>query len=323
MCTRNGAQFVEEQVRSILNQSLEPNELVVSDDASTDETVRIVRETVQNSNSRIALRVMENKQPLGVTKNFEQALLACAGDLLVLCDQDDIWQENRIAVAAAEFAARPELDLLHSNARLVDAGGAPIGANLFGALGISRWEKERVRSGAAMEALVKRNLATGATTMIRKRLLEVAALFPGSWVHDEWLAIIAAATGKVDLIEEPLLDYRQHGGNEIGASRITFAGKLAKLREPRTRRNERLAANAASLVDRLEMLGARVPAAALELARGKLAHEQVRLGLPAHRWRRIAPVLREARTGGYSRFGRGAQDVLRDLVQPVDDPPPG
>ena len=319
LCTHNGERFVAEQVRSILGQSEAPIEIVVSDDASTDATVEVIRATVsEHAGGPVELRVLENAVPLGVTKNFEQAMLACTGDLIALSDQDDRWAPNRLEAAVTRFAENPDLSLLHGDARLVDERGGATGPTLFGALGVSAWERERIRSGHAMDVFLRRNLVTGATTVVRKSLLENAALFPQGWVHDEWLGVIAAATGRVDFVDDSLVDYRQHGGNQIGATKLNLAGKFGRLREPRTRRNERLAANAATLVERLERLGNRVPADILHAAKGKLEHERVRLALPAGRIARIRPVLREASSGGYRRFGLGLQDVLRDLVQPAD-----
>lgn len=224
---------------------------------------------------------------------------------------------HRLERALAEFDARPSLTLLHADARLVDEHGEPVGGTLLEAIEMTVAERDLYRAGAAFDALLRRNLVTGATTMFRRSLVETAAPLPPGWVHDEWLGIIAAATGEVDVIEVPLIDYRQHGGNQIGAARLSFVGKLRRMLEPRRARNERLAANSAVLVDRLD----RLDGVALEhraAAREKAEHERVRNGYPASRWRRLGPVLRERRTGRYALSARGDADVVRDLLQPVD-----
>ena len=313
MGTHNGAAFLTRQLESILGQSLQPTEIVLSDDASTDDTVEIAQQVI---GSRIPLTVLRNATALGVTANFEKATLACTGDLIALSDQDDVWVPERLATAAAEFAERPGLLLLHGNARLVDATEAPLGQTLFEALEVTARERELVHTGRAFEALLRRNLATGATTVFRRTLLATATPFPRGWVHDEWLAIIAAAIGDVDLIDAALVDYRQHGENQIGAARLSFAGKVRRVMEPRLRRNQRLAANFEVLEAKLESLGAAVAPAKLALARGKAAHERVRLALPAVPVLRLGPVLREVASGGYRQFSRGRGDILRDLVQP-------
>ena len=322
LCTFNGERFVAEQIDSILAQTLLPDEIVLSDDASTDATVAIVEDAVarfsaEHPEQTLAFRVFRNPVALGVVRNFEQAVTAAAGDFVVLCDQDDRWAPDRIARALTGFAERPDRLLIHADANLVDSDGNPLGDTLFRALGVTPRERELIASGRALAALLGRNLVTGATTMFRGGLLERALPFPSSWVHDEWLAVIAAATGRIDFLSEQLIDYRQHDGNAIGAGRIGLSGRLDRLREPRGKRNRALVERATDLVDRLAALGPAVSAANLRLAQSKLAHERARLALPPTRLRRIVPVLRELSRGGYTHYGRGLQDALRDLVQPA------
>ena len=104
LCTHNGARYVTEQVESILRQTLPPDEIVLSDDASTDDTVALVRAALA-AHPNVELRVFENDPALRVTKNFEQAVVACTGDLVALSDQDDIWAPDRLERIAEVFAA--------------------------------------------------------------------------------------------------------------------------------------------------------------------------------------------------------------------------
>ena len=136
-------------------------------------------------------------------------------------------------------------------------------------------------------------------------------------MHDEWLAAIAAAAGTLRLLPEPLIDYRQHGSNQIGARRPGMRDRWAKLRESREPRASRMVARSAALVDALERLGAAVPPEHLALARAALEHEMRRRSLPGMRIARIPGVIAAAARGDYARYSRGAIDVLRDLVQPA------
>lgn len=315
LCTHNGARFVEEQVRSILAQSVPPEEIVLSDDASTDDTVARVTALVEPSPVRLV--VLLNSPALGVTKNFERAVLACRGDLVALSDQDDVWAPDRLERMVAVFAARPGLLLASGDARLIDGLGSPLPHSLFEALEIGDDALAAVDRGDAFSELLRRNLVTGATTLVRRELAAAAAPFPVAWVHDEWLASIAAARGEIAMLPDRLVDYRQHGANQIGVSKLTLGGKVRRALEPRTARNARLVARAEALVARLESWGAEVPPAVVEGARGKLDHELARDSLPTGRLARVLPVLAEVRRGGYDRYGRGRGDVLRDLVQPA------
>ncbi len=322
LCTRNGASYVREQVESIVHQTLLPREIVVSDDDSSDNTVEIVTSVVSDflrstPDVHIDVIVLHNIPPLGVTGNFERAITTTTGALIALCDQDDVWHPQRLELAAARCVAEQDLLLLHGDARLVDGEGFPLGLSLFQALGVTIRERTEIHGGFGFGALMRRNLVTGATTMFRRTLLEAALPFPSQWVHDEWLGAIAAATGRIDFLEEPLIDYRQHGANQIGVAKLSFSGKLRKLREPRDARNKRLVENAVILCERLETVRDDVSPETISIAEGKRAHEEHRFSLPAGRFARLAPVLRERRSGGYAHYGRGAADILRDLVQPA------
>ena len=316
MCTFNGERFIEAQLRSIVAQSVPVDEIVVSDDGSTDATIAIVVR-VLDAHPSISYRVLRNEVALGVTKNFEQAVCATSGDLIVLSDQDDVWYADRIERARSRFEADKHLLLVHAEARLVDADGGPLGATLFEALEATSWELGSIASGHAIDVFLRRNLALGAAIMFRRQLLEAALPFDPHWVHDEWLAVIAAATGDgtVDFIPEPVIDYRQHGANQIGVRKLSFRGKVGRLMEPRAQRNRRLLLAFEALLTRLGELG--VEPEVLTAAREKVAHERVRSALPAARVLRVLPVLTEVRTGRYRTKGRGAPDVLRDLVQPI------
>lgn len=318
--THNGAAHVARQVRSILNQLPAPIELVVGDDDSVDDTLAIIErvhaEAVDaDPELPTRLTIIRRRPALGVTANFAATLAACKGELIALSDQDDEWMPGKLATLSAAFAADPELLLAHSDARLVDGDGAPLGITLLEALEATEAERAGLAAGEALPVLLRRNLVTGATVMLRRTLLESAAPIPGEWVHDEWLAAIAAAVGRVRLVPAPLIDYRQHGANQIGARRPTLADKLARLREPQGERATRLARRTALLAERARELDV-APAVQQQLD-AKAAHEARRARLPRVRIARLPAVIGGALAGRYGRYSRGAMDVLRDLVTPA------
>jgi len=320
LCTRNGERFVEAQLLSILDQTVLPAQIVVSDDASTDRTMGIVKSVVAEwraSHSEEALELIElhNEQPLGVTKNFEQAVLRTDGELIALSDQDDVWLPTRLERMVAEFDRRPDLLLLHSDAYLVDENGIRASETLLNALEVSQEMLTAIHQGSALTVLMRRNVVTGATTMFRRSLLDVAVPFADGWVHDEWLALTAATVGQMDILEYPLVEYRQHGANEIGAARLSFAGKARKVLGPGSERNERLLTRAESLAARIDSLSE--SQSLRDMVAEKLAHEVMRGALGYRRLSRVVPIVQELRTGRYGRFGRGPVDAVRDLVQPL------
>jgi glycosyltransferase involved in cell wall biosynthesis len=321
LCTHNGEAFVAEQVETILAQTALPSEIVLSDDASTDATVSIVEATVDdwrraNPGASLTLRVIRNQEPLGVAQNFEQAIAASTGEFIALADQDDVWHSDRIERARKVLLEQPTTMLVHSDARLVDSHGTFINDTLFSAYDVSPAVVRAIRDGAAFEILARRTIVTGAATMFRRELLKHAIPFPSGWVHDEWLAIVASALGSLDVIDEQLIDYRQHGKNQIGAGTLSFGRKLRRMLEPRTDRNARLLERASSLKERFSAMP-EIGAERLEMVVEKYEHEMARSELHESRLRRLPAILRELKTGRYSLFGRGLADAVRDLLQPV------
>lgn len=319
MCTRNGEPHVREQILSILDQVPPPREVVVGDDASTDGTLAVIRDAVErhraaHPESRTSVRLIERGAPLGVVRNFESTIRDCVGSLVALSDQDDVWPAGRLARLVPLFDD-PAVSLVHTDARLIDAGGRDTGARLLAVLEAAPEERLALVRGDAFRVLLRRNLVTGATVLLRRELAEASMPFPDSWVHDEWLAMMSAVEQGLRLVPEPWLDYRQHSGNAIGASEVTWSRRWERLREPRDERAPRLIARAAALVEHLERAGA--DEAILADARGKLEHESDRGRLPRARALRIPRVIGGALRGRYRRYSRGALDVVRDLVQPA------
>ncbi len=321
MCTHNGERFVAEQIESILAQTHSVDEIVLSDDASADATVAVARSRVEyylahNPTSELRLTVIENQRALGVTANFEQAIRACAGEIIVLSDQDDRWSPVRVELSVAALEDDPAALLVHGDAALIDALGVATGETLFGSYGVDDGALTALAGPGAFELLLRRNLVTGATTAVRRELAESAYPFPSAWVHDEWLAVVAAASGRIVPLRDHLIDYRQHGSNVIGAAPLSLRGKLSRLVEPGAERNRRLLERASQLAQRYPHLSASDPARQ-KVLESKVDHERVRNSLSAHRLARIRTVLAEASTGRYREFGGGLQDVVRDLVQPL------
>ncbi len=131
---------------------------------------------------------------------------------VALCDQDDIWHPDRLERGVAALGAGTA-DLVHSDARLVDAAGAEQHRSMFA-------YERRVRK-PGLRGLLYRNTITGMTALMTLRVVRVALPFPRQsgvhFYHDLWLGLVAAAMGGVLLIDRPLVDYRQHGDNAIGA----------------------------------------------------------------------------------------------------------
>ena len=318
MCTYNGAQYIVEQLESMAAQTLLPAEIVVSDDGSTDGTIALFKQTWErlsehNSELRtVKLTVISNKSSLGVTKNFEQAIAATTKPFIFLADQDDLWFPQRLEVETAQLKAGA--GFVFGDAQLINSSSEPLGHSLFEALSLSSSERAGIVSHP-VDVLIKRNIVTGATAAFSRSVFDKAAPFPHGWVHDEWLAMVAALSGEKFAVTESLIGYRQHASNQIGVKKNTLSTRMAKLRAEGAERNARLLARITSLSERSNVLGASVSAQSLIASSLKL--QQARSAYPRNRAIRWVPVLGQVMTGRYFRVSNGARDILRDLVQPL------
>lgn len=314
LCTHNGQAYLEEQLLSILAQTRPADEIVLGDDASTDGTVDLARKVLAGSGIDLILRLHD--PALGVRENFADAISATTGDIVILCDQDDVWHPDKVEVlvAALEAEGPGVVDLVHSDARLVDAHGDPLGSNLLEELRTSTWERENLQSGDALAVLLRRNIVTGATLAVRGDFARAAMPVPKGWIHDEWLAMIAAVGGTLRLCPQVLTDYRQHGRNQIGAKKEPLFARVRRMSAPDPvddrRRLDRATSAAAVAAER----GLGTPAQRKRLEEAA-RHQRARSALPRNRILRLGPILAEVLAGRYHRCSRGWLTVGRDIVQ--------
>jgi glycosyltransferase involved in cell wall biosynthesis len=315
LCTCNGQAYLAEQLSTLLTQSRLPDEVVIGDDDSTDGTWAIVQDFAALARTRgVAVQAVRRTRRLGYVANFSAALALSSGDLVFLCDQDDAWHPDKIATMASRFLADATLTFLHSDARLVTADGADMGCGLFEALELSSTERGLIAGGEALRVYLRRNIATGATAVFRRELLDRALPVPSAWVHDAWLATLAAATGKVDFIDDPLIDYRQHDDNQIGMRPRTWQTRLVEFRMPRGDELRAAMARVDALDERLDAEGADDDARReIDATRQHLAR-RLRIGSRAPVFR-LPSVAWEWLTGSYARFATGTRTALRDLMR--------
>ena len=200
MATCNGAPFIRQQLASILGQLGPEDELIVSDDSSTDATIGIVREF---ADSRI--RVLEENIFKSPCRNIEHALELATGEIIVLADQDDVWLDNKLAVVRSTLASKVgRVALIMMNGYLIDADGVNIGPQLFDVV--------KVRPGVLRN--IYDNCYVGSSLAFTRELLALSLPFPPNIpMHDMWLGILAELFGKVDFVTEPTYLYRRHGGS--------------------------------------------------------------------------------------------------------------
>ena len=120
--TYNGEKYLLEQLESIKNQIRTPDEVVIIDDASTDDTTQMIKSFIEE-NELDSWKFIENKENLGFIKNYRKALLETDGDVIFLCDQDDVWFEDKVESISSVMAQNPQILALNTAFLIIDETG--------------------------------------------------------------------------------------------------------------------------------------------------------------------------------------------------------
>ena len=215
MATYNGERYVAQQLSSILVQLDEKDEIVIMDDASTDETCRRIRAL---GDPRI--RLVEHGNNRGVLRTFEDALRHASGDVIFLSDQDDIWVHDKVSTVMRALAEHPEVALVASDTALIDEDGKLTAESYF---------RPRGEFKPGFWANWVRNRYGGCTLAFRAELLNDILPFPHrrDTLHDIWIGIRNSLSGHGTLyIDKPLVLNRRHESTATGRKRLGILRKL-------------------------------------------------------------------------------------------------
>lgn len=200
VATYNGARYVLAQLQSVLPQLAADDEVIVADDGSTDATREVVKGI---GDPRILL--LESSR-VGVVRNFEHALRHARGDVIFLCDQDDIWLPDKVQRV---LRALHETNLVVTDCRVVDDALNELHPSFFRLNG----------SGVGLFRNLAKNGYLGCCMAMQRSVLEAALPFPeGIAMHDWWIGLVAERMGRVHFLNETLSLYRRHGGNASPAA---------------------------------------------------------------------------------------------------------
>lgn len=221
MCTCNGALYIEEQILSILNQTMQVDEIVICDDQSSDDTVARILHLSDRFPDKI--RLIENEERLNVSANFDKAIRLCHGDVIFLSDQDDIWHDNKVVTIMRWFDDHPNKDVVFSDAQIVDQEGELLTEKtLFDISGLDYRALKWFDNGLAPEMFLFVCRAGGLTMAMRKSFVpkfhvnkDAFRVSQGA-IHDEMIALSAIGYDTLGHCDEVLMDYRLHGNNTEG-----------------------------------------------------------------------------------------------------------
>ncbi len=210
MCTYNAAKYIGEQLDSLLNQSYDNFKIVIYDDCSSDDTVDIIRKNMDKDN-RIELHV--NEENLGPALNFKSIVQGCSGaDYLFLCDQDDVWDLHKIETMLNTVREKESVDnkpyLIAHNYNISDKNNVVL-------------YKKCIQSVYFYDLIMKPQIP-GCCMLLNHAALELV-----KWnkydisMHDWYISLIIALYGEIVIVDEPLINYRQHANNQIGCKKYS------------------------------------------------------------------------------------------------------
>lgn len=220
LATYNGGKYIEEQLQSLLKQTYSNWTAIISDDGSSDDTLSILNLYCNRHPEHFS--IIENERPhVGAKANFSLLLNKAPDTYIMFCDQDDIWNPDKIQMTLDEMH-RQEDDggltvpaLVFTDLQPVDASLKPLCESY---MRFQNLDPSRVQ----FNHLLVQNVVTGCTVMINNELRQLFRCWAEDdriIMHDWWLALIAAQFGKVCYLPRASVKYRQHGGNAIGASK--------------------------------------------------------------------------------------------------------
>ena len=203
--------WLKEQLASIERQEYPNLELLILDDCSGEESVRLTKESVAQEIHRIPCAFSINERNLGSNKTFEQLTRDANGQFIAYCDQDDIWLPQKLTRLYRQMQ-ESQADLVFSDLYVIDGSGAVLSDSITQ---VRRHHVFRDVQDAA-GILLYHNFVAGCTMLLRAETAKKSLPFLDSMVHDHYLALYCAAYGKLSFCSEPLIQYRIHGGNQTG-----------------------------------------------------------------------------------------------------------
>ena len=231
LATYNGARFLEAQMESLLSQEGVSFRILVRDDGSTDGTPAIL-ERYRRSRPD-CVRLLSSSGNVGAVRNFAALLEHSDAPYAALCDQDDVWAPRKLRVLSGMLR---DMETRHGSGTpmLVCCDLRVVDADLR-ERHRSYWRYAGIDPGRTNLARVLiRNPAAGCASLANRALIRLSLPVPReALVHDHWLALVAAAAGRIGTLREPLVDYRQHGGNIIGARPYHWRAVIRRLTSAR------------------------------------------------------------------------------------------
>ena len=320
MATYNGEKYLAEQLKSFADQTRPPDQLVVCDDQSTDSTFDILRDFQSKVDFEVV--AIRNEVRLGISRNFWKAIDACTGEVIFLSDQDDVWLPEKLRKHEEVYLGDPdrEIGIVFNNAEIVNDDLTPRGLTTFEEFSIDDKVRASLGTDGAFLTLLKMARITGCTASFRKDVWTHLSLPTTYIIHDEWLGLMAALTGKIIRpIQETLNLYRQHPNQALGVSETEglAAPRKAQIRQFWIQYSMIKCADVMTLIEKMDESGIDFPYHRhRDFMIGYLAHQWRRASYSKNLFRRMPLVFIELILGNYSRYHDDLRSVLSLDIRP-------
>ena len=237
MATYNGEKYIINQLESIRTQTRQADEVLIFDDNSTDHTSDIVRKYISD-NDLVSWSIAINNENVGYKKNFYNGLRSAKGDYIFLADQDDEWMPTKIEVMTKIMAENPRIKSLNCGIEIIDGESKPMFSatrkNYYNANFLYSPTKLNRINYFTFPYILKHNISPGCTMVITKELnRQFIESYKYKLPHDWHMNLLASADSGCCFLNEPLIKYRRHGNNAIGANTGLRKGISSRTREAR------------------------------------------------------------------------------------------
>lgn len=303
MCTYSGENFLPQQLESIVKQTIRVDELVICDDGSKDATIDLLHAFAKVAPFKV--HIYQNEVNLGSTKNFEKCMGLCAGEIIFLTDQDDIWRADKVEMQLQYLKEHPEMDAVFSNGLMINDDSEPIGHTIWQEIEFNEKLQKQWNEGRSHEILFNGFVVTGATLALRKACLERLSPFPThvpDLIHDAWIAMALSLECKIGFIAQNLISYRIHSHQQVGfGSKVEYVSLSERISRTRTEKLLPLEEKAEKLNQLYLLLRATPFVPREKLIKLYLAkqHFQRRSTLPDNRFLRLTPIFNQVVKGNY------------------------
>lgn len=316
MCTYNGAKYLEEQLQSFVEQTRLPDELIVCDDCSSDNTMEILHRFAQTA--PFPVTVIQNEENLGYTANFLKCASLCHNDVIFFSDQDDVWDVQKIETFMNRFESSPEVGMVLSDVELMDVNGHSLNSSQVQQATrrpIAYWLYLSQKNQMHFFTKYPSSSWPGMAMAYRNVYSDFLYKFNKIQGHDRWLLCFFCIISKIQIIPQQLTKYRIHHNNADASDTRTMIKQTEQANSRKIiDRYRTLSEDFQNMVSYLSQSGLKIEPQALKLLAQKSEHLMTRYKIRTKQVNKWYYILRETFNGNYFRFGLGIYSIGMDVL---------